>query len=190
MITIMSPELFDALAALATRRITRPAGAALFHQRDPVAEVFLLTAGHAELRRHQADGALVVLHRAGPGDMLAEASLYAARYHCDGVCTAPAEIAAAPRGAVRACLEGNPAHGAAWAAHLARTLQATRHRAELLTRRTVAARLDGWLDWHGGALPARGRWRGLAEELGVTPEALYRELARRKGGGAGGKDGL
>lgn len=190
MIAIMLPELFDTLAALATRRITRAEGAPLFHQGDPVAEVFLLTAGQAELRRHQADGAVIVLHRAGPGDMLAEASLYATHYHCDGVCTAPAEIAAAPRSAVRSYLEGSPARAGAWAAHLARTLQATRQRAELLTRRTVAARLDGWLDWHGGVLPERGRWRRLAAELGITPEALCRELARRKAGGAGGGDRL
>jgi hypothetical protein len=49
----------------------------------------------------------------------------------------------------------------------------------------VAERLDAWLGAEGG-LPDRGRWQELAEELGVTREALYRELARRRAPAAPG----
>ena len=44
---------------------------------------------------------------------------------------------------------------------------------------TVFERLDDWLDWNDGNLPPKGRWKSLAAELGVTPEALYRTLAQR-----------
>jgi hypothetical protein len=40
--------------------------------------------------------------------------------------------------------------------------------------------LDGWLNWHGGELPPKGEWKALAEQLSISPEALYREIARRK----------
>jgi hypothetical protein len=43
----------------------------------------------------------------------------------------------------------------------------------------VAERLDAWL---GGerALQEKGTWQDLAAELGVSREALYRELAKRR----------
>jgi hypothetical protein len=45
--------------------------------------------------------------------------------------------------------------------------------------RVLAPRLDTWLDWRG-ALPPKGDWLRLAAELGVSPEALYREIAKRR----------
>jgi hypothetical protein len=44
----------------------------------------------------------------------------------------------------------------------------------------VADRLDAWLAAGEGKLPAKGEGRGLAAEIGISPEALYRELARRR----------
>ncbi len=43
----------------------------------------------------------------------------------------------------------------------------------------VADRLDAWL-CEGHLLPNKGRWQDVASELGVSREALYRELARRR----------
>jgi hypothetical protein len=40
-------------------------------------------------------------------------------------------------------------------------------------------RLEAWLAWNDGVLPTKGAWKHLAEELGVSPEALYREITRR-----------
>jgi CRP-like cAMP-binding protein len=76
-------------------------------------------------------------------------------------------------------LEQIPSLSGIWAAYLAHAVQAARLRAELRTLRTVAERLDAWL---GGerSLPEKGTWQDLAAELGVSREALYRELARRR----------
>jgi CRP-like cAMP-binding protein len=72
-----------------------------------------------------------------------------------------------------------------FAAHLAHQVQRARARAELLSLRTVAERLDAWQALlHGHGFPARGRWNEVAQEIGVSPEALYRELARRRETGA------
>ena len=51
-------------------------------------------------------------------------------------------------------------------------------RAEILALKTVAERLDAWIAWHEQR-PAKGKWRHVAEEIGVSPEAFYRELAKR-----------
>ena len=41
-----------------------------------------------------------------------------------------------------------------------------------------------WIGIHkrvrNGEMPPKGEWVGLAAELGVTPEALYREMANRR----------
>lgn len=43
----------------------------------------------------------------------------------------------------------------------------------------VCDRVDAWLALNGGVLPPKGQWKRLAAEIGVSVEALYRELAAR-----------
>lgn len=177
----MSPVLIERLRRLGSTARRFGAGAFLFHRDDPVRTLFVIEAGEAQLLRRQVAGGALILQRAGPGALLAEASLFSDRYHCDAVAAVPTRALALPAAAVRSALAQDAALAEAWAAHLARQLQAARLRAEILALRTVAERLEAWLAWHDGALPAKGTWRTLAGELGVSPEALYRELARRRG---------
>jgi CRP-like cAMP-binding protein len=181
MIVIKSDPMTRFFASAATRSLG--AGEYLFHAGDPVEQVFLLRAGEVLLVRHALDGSRMLLHRAAPGDLLAEASVWSDMYHCDAIVPSAAEVAVAPRSGFRAALSENPALAEGWARRLARAVQATRLRAEIRGLRTVAERLDAWLG-ADGRLPDRGRWQELAEELGVTREALYRELARRRAVGA------
>ena len=37
------------------------------------------------------------------------------------------------------------------------------------------------MGWNGEGLPAKGTWKTVANEIGTSPEALYRELAKRRG---------
>lgn len=53
-------------------------------------------------------------------------------------------------------------------------------RAEILSLKSVAAKLSAWMALNSDALPPKGRQHLVASEMGVTPEALYRELARRR----------
>lgn len=178
MIAIMSDPFLEALKRLPARRLTLGQGERLFTTADPVRSLHLLEAGQLDLVRHRRDGGVVALHRAGPGAIVAEASLYSDTYHCDCVCAEPALVLALPRGEVRRLFRSDPQLFEVWAARLARELQAARQRCEILTRKTVAERFAGWLEVNG-ALPAKGRWKDVAAEIGVTPEALYREIARR-----------
>ena len=59
-------------------------------------------------------------------------------------------------------------------------VQRARAQAETLSLKTVAERVDAWTTLNNGLPPPKGRWRQVASEIGVTPEALYRELARRR----------
>ena len=136
--------------------------------------------GLVHLKRTQTDGSVLVLQQARPGTILAEASFCSAAYHCDAVAVDGTHSLAYPAAEFRAYARSNPEFAEAWASHLAHELQAARLQAEILTLKTVASRLDAWLAWHGGVLPRKGEWRTIASEIGVSPEALYREMARRR----------
>ena len=180
MIIIMSSSLFAQLRVLPGHRRRFDSGAFLFRQDDPVESLYLIETGAVGLLRHQPDGFVLTLHRAGTGSVLAEASLYAERYHCDAEAAQATGTFAIRKPAILSAFARDPALAAAWAAHLAQEVQAARLRAEILALRTVAARLDAWLAAHRGRLPPRGGRRSVAAEIGITPEALYRELGRRR----------
>lgn len=170
----------EQLARLPGRRRALEAGETLFLSGAPVRHVHVVLGGLVNLVRPDPDGNPALIQRAGAGDVLAEASLYSSHYHCDGVAAEPATVYAVSRDRVRREFGQHPTFAGSAAAHFARELQRQRFLVSLLRRRTVAARLDAWLGWHGDRLPPRGRWRAIADEMGVSPEALYRELARRR----------
>jgi CRP-like cAMP-binding protein len=185
MIGIMSGDIIALLAAAGGRERSLGAGEYLFHLGDPVTALFLVRDGAVHLIRHQVDGSAIVLQRAGPGEILAEASFFSARYHCDAIAATKAVVRAIPRQHLRRLFREAPEFAEAWAAHLAREVQEARFRSEVLSLKTVASRLDAWLAWKD-ATPAKGGWKQVAQQIGVSPEALYRELARRRSAGPAG----
>jgi hypothetical protein len=53
-------------------------------------------------------------------------------------------------------------------------------RSEIVSLKTVAQRLDAWIAWNGGRSPKKGEWKFVASQIGITPETLYREIAKRR----------
>ena len=180
MIDIMPNDLIEQLSELARCRIALLKGGFLFHRDDPISELFIVVEGSIELVRHQCDGRLLVLQRAGPRDVVAEASILSGRYHCDALAGSASRVLAIPVEVVRQRLTGDPGFARSWTMHLTREVQAARLRSEILSLKTVAERLDAWLAARNDAMPAKGQWKSIADEIGVSPEALYREMARRR----------
>ena len=174
MIAIMSDAFHNAFAAAPERRLS--SGAVLFHRGDPVRHVFHVREGRVALRRMLADGGALTLHRAGPGETVALASLWAEATHCDAVCETDTRTAVLPAAALRDWIGTSPA--AAAFAQTAHAVQALRARVEVLRLRRLSDRLDAYLDLHGP--PETGGWVGVADWIGVTPPALYREMSRRR----------
>ena len=77
--------------------------------------------------------------------------------------------------------ESDPAFAAAWASHLAGEVRDARLRAEILALKTVAVRLSAWIAARG-KFPPKGTWKTVAQEIGISSEALYREIAQRRRG--------
>jgi CRP/FNR family transcriptional regulator, dissimilatory nitrate respiration regulator len=179
MITIMSALRF-LVEAQARGRIDLGVGEALFRSGDRVARLYLVTAGEVLLERHTPSGVRLVLQRVRAGDVVAEPSVFAETYHCTASSASAVVAALASVETVRSAILSDPASLERLARRFASDVQAARLWAEVLSLRRLSDRLDAWLDLNGSALPARGRWLALAAELAVTPEALYRELARRR----------
>jgi CRP-like cAMP-binding protein len=179
MIAIMFSDLEPLLGDLGRRQLTFQAGQTVFSQGDPVRHILFVTGGSIELVRHLASGASLVLQRAGPGAILAEASLDSTTYHCAAVAVSSSTVWAVSKRDLLNRLTQSPKLALAFIRRLAHELQNARLHAEVLSMKTVAERLDAWTAWRG-ALPPRGQWVHLAAELGVSPESLYREIAKRK----------
>ena len=179
MIRIMSGALVDDLSKLVEGERRLAAGDVLFRAGDRVMALHLVAAGALRLTRTLPHGLELTLQRAGTGALLAEASLFVERYHCDATATESSLVRIVPLRRVRAALKADPALTFALIRYLAEEVQRTRSRAEMLTLKTVGERVDAWVALNG-ALPPKGHWHELASEIGVTPEALYRELARRR----------
>lgn len=180
MIVIMS-ELIEALRPLFGERIELPTGSTLFRRDDPVRRFHAVETGCVHLVRYSRDGSSAVMQRAAAGDVLAESSVFATAYHCDALVVADAILLVADMKEVQAALEADNRITRCLARHLGREVMRTRSRVEILCRNTVQDRLNGWFALNGDALPPKGTWRSVAEDIGVSPEAFYRELQRRRG---------
>ena len=111
--------------------------------------------------------------------VVAEASAYSDSYHCDAVAATDCIVLALPKSVFLSAMASDPGLAATWAATLARGVQAARIKSEIRSLPKVTERLEAWLG-EGNQLPEKGHWQDVANELGITREAFYRELARRK----------
>lgn len=180
MIAIMLDNFWQLSAHLPWRSRELGHGETLFHRGDRVRRFHRVEHGKVRLIRYQPSGGSVVLQTAQPGEALAEASVFADTYHCDAIASEISITNSVTLATFRQFLARHASANQQWMSHLGRSAQEARFRAEMNAMKTVDERLDAWLDWKQLNLPERGAWRSLAEEIGVTPEALYRTLARRR----------
>ena len=170
-------------ARAADRKLTT--GEALFRQGDRPVSFFEVIAGRVRLSRVDRAGREVVLHVAGPGETLAEASLYSDAYHCDAIASTAATLRAYPKAALLAAFGKDRKAAQGFTATLARQVMGLRTRIEQRNIRSARDRVRHYLavNAEAGVVTVRGTLKDLAGELGLTHEALYRTMAAlaRKG---------
>jgi CRP-like cAMP-binding protein len=157
-------------------------GEAVFRKGDPVTAVYLVLHGEVRVYRVARDGSEVALQCARRGDFFAEAAIDATRYRCDAIAMRPTTVEAFAVDAMRKLLAADPLFCAAWAALLARQLHSARTRLERVALRSADARVLHYLQTEGKGprceVVITGTLKDVAQELGLTHEALYRTLAR------------
>lgn len=171
--TLLPPSLH---ALCVTRRHDQ--GDRLFATGARPVHMFFIAEGEVVLERPGPHGAVTVLQRARRG-FVGEASLQAARYHCDARVLAQSRITRVPVTAMREALASDPAFAMRWVAMLNAEVRRLRLQCERLTLHRVQDRVLHLLDTEGerGHYPVPAGLKSLAGELGVTHEALYRALA-------------
>jgi CRP-like cAMP-binding protein len=162
------------------------AGEALFRRGGKTEGLFEVMTGRVRLTRVDRSGRELVLHLAGPGETLAEASLFSTQYHCDAIASTNATVRVYPKRAMLAIFEANPKAAQAFAATLAHQVMNLRTRIEQRNIRSAGERVLHFLALNAGAdgrtIKLHGTLKDLAAELGLTHEALYRTLALEHSG--------
>ena len=156
-------------------------GASVFRQGDPASAVFLVETGRIRLVRVLEDGTPLGLYVAEVGDSFAEASLSAAHYHCDAVAETDSVVLALPKADLLDALSGDSSECLTLALGLASQVRNLRARLELRNIRSATTRLLSWLRLHASGNPPLVQtchsWTRVADEIGLTREAVYRALA-------------
>ncbi|MEN6587282.1 MAG: Crp/Fnr family transcriptional regulator [Sulfuricella sp.] len=169
-------EGFDVVTA---RSMEMEKGQTIFRFGDEVDAVYRVLEGEVRLTRFSPEGAEIVLYRARKGEFFAEASLFAARYHCDAICTHPGRCLRLPADALRQRLANDADFALEWIATLSRSLRQQRAAQERLSLKSLRMRVIHYIVDRGEAGRVEldqpvNRW---ATELGASHEALYRTLA-------------
>ncbi len=153
----------------------------VFRQGDPALAIYVVEAGRVRLSRMLADGVPLILYVADAGESFAEASLSATHYHCDAIAETDSLVLALPKADLLSRMTTDPAHGVAFALALASQVRDLRTKLELRNVRSAKERVLAWLRLHATGDPPRvllnRSWTLIAEELGLTREAVYRALA-------------
>ena len=181
-----SPDSLAArlIAAVPPSRVSRlqlDRGSAVFQQGDPASAVYVVEAGRVQLKRISADGAPLTLHVADAGESFAEASLSATHYHCDAFAETDSVVLVVPKADLLALMSTDPAQGVAFTLALASQVRDLRAKLELRNIRSAKERVLAWLRLRAEGDPPwvllNRSWTLIAEELGLTREAVYRALA-------------
>lgn len=151
----------------------------LFSIEKPVRSMFFVRSGEIQLRRYTRSGNTLILQNATQGAVVAEASAYSSAYHCDAMATKATELLYVSKLSFIQRLHTDPTASRLWSKMLAQSVQSARIRAEIRSLSRVCDRLDAWLE-AGNKLPSKGQWQEVAFELGVSREAFYREMSKRK----------
>jgi len=174
-------ELVERLGR-AARVETYTSDTVLFRRGDSTRHMFGIVQGQACLRRTTFEGTELIIHHAYEGDLFAEAALFSDAYHCDGQALAGSRVAFLSKSGVLNLMQDDGAFAAAFCQRLAGQVQRLRSNIELRAIRSADDRIIAALSLRVGTgetnYDLTGTWKGFAQEIGLSHEALYRALKR------------
>jgi len=176
-----------ALQAAVTRR-ELGAGQVLFHQGDPAQAIFVVEVGRLRLDRNTREGKTTVFQVARVGESFAESALFFEVYSCDAIAEVPSRVLVYPKHGLRTALRNYPAVAEDFIERLLHKSQSLKTRLELRSIRSARDRVLHYLlvEAQPGETTVRfdRSLKEVAGDLGLTPEVLYRTLARLEREGA------
>jgi len=187
------PSLIQLLPEHARRTRQLQRDEFLFRQGEPARAIFMLSSGRMRLIRDLADGSGITLHVARAGESFAEAALFASAYHCHAVAEVASCVISVDADTLTTQLQSNAALGLALSQLLAEQVRELRAMLSLRDIRSADERLLTWLrrkaDQEQMSVLLDRPWAAIAEELGLTREAVYRSLSKLQSQGLLKRDG-
>ena len=163
------------------------AGQILFDQGDATVGVYEVVSGKVRQARVDPEGRDVVVGIAGPGEMIAEASLFSQTHDCAATAVTNAVVRLYRKAFLLAQLERDPQAALSFIATLVEQILNLRIRLERRSIPSARDRVRHYLTSNAGgrertvALPST--LKDLAVELGLTHETLYRTLSEMSANG-------
>lgn len=156
-------------------------GEPLFHLGDKTAGLYEVIAGRVRLIRVDRSGREIILYVAVAGETIAEASLFSPAYHCDAITASNAMVRVYPKAALLQAFARDRKAAQVFTAKLAQQVMGPRTWLAQRNIRSARERVRHFLALSAGAdgrtVELHGTVKDLAEEVGLTHEALYRTLA-------------
>jgi CRP-like cAMP-binding protein len=175
------PEWLPENLLQSSRTVTLEAGETVFvFGARPVSMDFVLS-GEIHMLRYTPSGSQILLHRSC-GGFIAEASIDIATYPCDAVAVSNSTLVRFELKQFQEALEFSAEFRSAWNRMLAREIRRLRTQCERLALHTAQARIAHYIECEGrdGVLELPSTLKSWAHELGLSHEALYRELSKLK----------
>jgi CRP/FNR family transcriptional regulator, dissimilatory nitrate respiration regulator len=163
------------------------AGQILFDQGEASVGVYEVVSGKVRQVRVDPEGRDVVVGIAGPGEMIAEASLFSGTHDCAARAVTNAVVRLYRKATLLAQLERDPQAALSFMATLVEKILNLQIRLERRSIPSARDRVRHYLTTNVGgrertvALPSS--LKDLAAELGLTHETLYRTLSEMRANG-------
>ncbi|MBE9166502.1 Crp/Fnr family transcriptional regulator [Pleurocapsales cyanobacterium LEGE 06147] len=157
------------------------AGQVLFHHRDPAKYIFALEVGRIRLVRYTCEGNLVVFQIVRAGESFAESALFTELYHCNAVVDVPSRVICYPKTVVWEVLQNNSDLALSFLRRFERKNQSLKTLLELRSIHSARDRILQYLLFSASpgetTIVFDRSYKDIANELGLSPETLYRTLA-------------
>jgi CRP/FNR family transcriptional regulator, dissimilatory nitrate respiration regulator len=158
------------------------AGQVLFAQQETADAVFILESGYIQLLNYTEDGQQVNHYRVRAGESFAEVALFYDQYVCTAIAHRPSRVLVVPKQPYLALLRSEPDTAIALVMRLAQRLHENKILLELRSIRSAHKRVLHYLHLNvqtdGSTVDLRFPLKEIADDLGLTPEALSRTLKR------------
>lgn len=155
-------------------------GEILFTQRESVEAAFFLESGQIHLVHYTEDGELIHHYTVRPGESFAEVALFKEHYLCTAIAHAPSRVLLLPKPLYVSALRTSPELANAFMEQLAERLHETKLLLQLRSIRSAQKRVLHYLQLNvqadGMTVLIERPLKEIADDLGLTPEALSRAL--------------
>lgn len=156
------------------------AGQILFAQHELAEAVFIVESGYIGLVSYTLEGKQINHYSVRAGESFAEVALFNERYVCTAIAYAPSRVWVLPKQPFLLALKQHPDLSAAFMEQLARRLHENKILLELRSIRSARRRVLHYLQLKvqpdGVTIHLDRSLKNIADDLGLTPEALSRAL--------------